>query len=50
LKRGFVEAFRSHMGVGTIMSALSEDEQRMSEELYLKKYTSNSWNLQGDVE
>jgi lipoate-protein ligase A len=50
LNRNFVEAFRSHMGVDTFMSGLSEDEQRMSDELYLKKYTSNSWNLQGDVE
>jgi len=50
LKRMFAEAFRRRMGVVTGVSGLSQDEQRMSQELLSKKYTSDRWNLQGEVE
>jgi lipoate-protein ligase A len=50
LKRMIVEAFGSHMAVDTSVSFLSQEEQRMSQELSLKKYTSDRWNLQGDGE
>lgn len=49
LKRMFVEAFRHHMGVVTHVSCLSSDEQHMSQELLLKKYALDRWNLQGDT-
>jgi lipoyl(octanoyl) transferase len=50
LKRMLVAAFRRHMGVETLLGCLSQEEQRMSQELLLKKYTSDRWNLQGDME
>jgi lipoate-protein ligase A len=50
LTRMLVETFRCRMGVETFESCLSPDEQHMSQELLLKKYTSDRWNLQGDVE
>jgi lipoate-protein ligase A len=50
LKRMLVAAFRRHMGVETLLDCLSQEEQRMSRELLLKKYTSDRWNLQGDME
>lgn len=49
LKRMFVAAFRRHMGVETRLGCLSQEEQCMSQELLLKKYTSDRWNLQGDA-
>jgi lipoate-protein ligase A len=50
LKRLFLEAFERHMGVKTCLGCLSPDEQRMAQELSLKKYTSDRWNLQGEAE
>lgn len=50
LKRMLVEAFRRHMGVETCLGGLTQEEQCMSQDLLLKKYTSDRWNLQGDVE
>jgi lipoate-protein ligase A len=49
LRRMLVEAFRRHMGVETRLGCLSQDEQCMTQELLLKKYSSDRWNLQGDV-
>jgi lipoate-protein ligase A len=50
LKRMLVAAFRRHMGVETCLGCLSQEEQSLSQELLLKKYTSDRWNLQGDAE
>ena len=50
LKRMLVEAFGCRMGVETSVSNLSQDEQRTTQELMAKKYTSDRWNLQGEVE
>jgi lipoate-protein ligase A len=50
LKSIFVEAFRRHMGGETNLDCLSADEQYTAQELSLKKYASDRWNLQGDVE
>jgi lipoyl(octanoyl) transferase len=50
LKSMLVAAFRRRMGVETFESCLLPDEQHMSQELLLKKYTSDRWNLQGDAE
>jgi lipoate-protein ligase A len=49
LKCKLVEAFKRHMGVDTTNSSLSQDELRITQELLIKKYVSDQWNLQGDV-
>jgi lipoate-protein ligase A len=49
LKRLFIEAFERHMSVNTSVSYLSQDEQCMSQELLLKKYARDRWNLQGET-
>jgi len=50
LKRLFLEAFERHMGVKASLGCLSPGELHMAQELSLKKYTSDRWNLQGEVE
>ena len=50
LKRMLVESFGCSMGVEICESCLSQDEQGMSQELWDKKYTTDRWNLQGDME
>jgi len=49
LKGLLVEAFKRYMGVETIISCLSPDEQCMSQELLLNKYGSDQWNQLGDL-
>jgi lipoate-protein ligase A len=49
LKGMLVDAFNSHMGVKAFTSRLSQGEQHMAQELLIKKYQSDQWNLQGDV-
>ncbi|MDA8414556.1 MAG: biotin/lipoate A/B protein ligase family protein [Desulfobacteraceae bacterium] len=50
LKGLLVDAFRHHLGVATYVSDLSQEEDRLSQELMLKKYSSDRWNMQGEVE
>jgi lipoate-protein ligase A len=50
LKGMLVEAFKRHMGVDTTNSYLTQDELRIAQELLLKKYVSDQWNLQGDMQ
>lgn len=50
LTRMLVEAFRRRVAAETCESCLSQKELSMSRELFLKKYSSDRWNLQGDVE
>jgi len=50
LRPMLVEAFRRHMGVALGLENLSVEELRMSQKLLAAKYSSDRWNLQGDVE
>jgi lipoyl(octanoyl) transferase len=50
LKRTLVEAFKLRMGVNIHASQLSNDELLVSRKLLADKYTTDRWNLQGDVE
>jgi len=50
LKSMLVEAFKQNMDVDISVESLSPDERRMADELLAVKYTSDRWNLQGDVE
>lgn len=49
LKCKLVESFYRSMGVETSESCMSKAEYRMSEELLLNKYTTECWNLRGEV-
>lgn len=50
LKRMLIQAFRRCMDVETSLSCLSPNEKCLSQELSLKKYATDRWNLQGDAE
>lgn len=49
LKRTLVEAFKRRMGVDMNASELSEREQLFCQKLLSDKYTTDRWNLRGDV-
>ena len=50
LKRMLVESFGRNLGVDTCESCMSQAELIMSQELLVKKYMTDRWNLQGDME
>lgn len=50
LKKKLVKAFNRCIGVKSCDSCLSQSEQFMTKELSVNKYTTDRWNLQGDIE
>jgi lipoate-protein ligase A len=49
LKRMLVEAFNQRICMGCYESPLSNDENRLYQQLLADKYTTDSWNLRGEV-
>lgn len=49
LKHKLVESFKRHMCADLHVSLLSNEEFLFSEQLIVNKYTTNRWNLQGDI-
>jgi lipoate-protein ligase A len=49
LKHNLVEAFKRRMGVEIYECQLSSDEQQLSQQLLMDKYSTDRWNLRGDI-
>jgi len=50
LEQLIADSFQCHLGVSMCPGSLTESEEQMARELELRKYTSDRWNLQGDVD
>lgn len=50
LKNSLVDAFKRRMGVDIYSYCLSRNERHLSEQLLAKKYSTECWNLRGEVE